>query len=90
MGGVDANGIYLNDIWKTPDGYNWTKLLTNADWRARSGLAVVSMNNLMYVIGGLGSNNQYPYEEYLNDVWMSEDGLTWTECVNKHNIDDLE
>lgn len=57
MGGVDANGIQLNDIWKTPDGYNWTKLITNADWRERSGSAVVSMNNLMYIIGGLGSNN---------------------------------
>ena len=61
--------IYLNDVWYSSDGVNWTQATANAGWPAREGHTSVVFDNKMWVMGGADAS------AYKNDVWYSR-GIT--------------
>jgi hypothetical protein len=78
MGGY--GGSLLNDVWKSADGVNWQKVLSDTasppstQFSEREEHCSVVFNGAMWVIGGLGGG-------YLNDVWKSTDGVNWTNVL---------
>jgi len=66
---------YLNDVWSSPDGQNWT-FLGNAPWAGRDRFASVIFNNQIFVIGGKGHPQSFA------DVWSSPDGINWIQHPN--------
>ena len=71
---------YLNDIWSSEDGANWTIGSGNIGLN-RGYFRAVSLNGKIYIMGGqrLGEffQNVYDTVEY-DDVWSSTDGVSWT------------
>ena len=76
-----------NDVWHSADGVDWTAATTDAPYGARAASAVVVYKDKLWLIGGrVPKANDPPekgYPEYttFNDVWCSEDGLTWTRVL---------
>lgn len=86
--GKDENGFYLDDLWKTSDGTNWT--LVNADMGdmdKRAYHQMVSFDNKLWIIAGRANYHEtLVFEDTTvyeaNDIWVSEDnGVTWTEVA---------
>ncbi len=81
-----AGGVYgfSNDVWSSADGINWTSVLaSNASpgpnqFPPRQALSCLVYNGKMWVIGGGNTS-------YLNDVWSSIDGMTWTQVLANNN-----
>jgi leucine-zipper-like transcriptional regulator 1 len=77
----DGSG-YVNDVWWSKDGVNWTEATHNAPWPARVDHASVVFDNKIWVIGGMSDNPVIKDEVFLNDVWWSADGTNWTEATD--------
>lgn len=58
----------------------WTNVTEQASFTVRSYHSSEIFNNKLWVIGG--GNGSLGFEGYLNDVWCSEDGNTWTEVTS--------
>jgi hypothetical protein len=56
-----------NDVWKSDDGSNWTRVTANAAWPARTGAGFTVLDDRLWVVAGAG----------LRDVWSSTDGRSW-------------
>jgi dihydrofolate reductase len=74
IGGYE--GEYLSDVWSSEDGVTWDKKTDSAQFSGREDFASVVFDDgegeKMWVIGGsVGIGNN------VNDVWSSEDGVTW-------------
>lgn len=71
----------FNDVWSSPDGITWEPATRSAPFSPRSGNAFLSHNGSLWVIGGLSHKETgfYKKDEVCNnDVWSSQDGVTWT------------
>lgn len=77
IGGSNAAGATLNDVWFTSDGATWTQVSTIVGFSPRSGASCLSFANKLWVIGGASSPGVYN-----NDAWSSPDGITWTRQTN--------
>lgn len=66
---------FLNDVWSSTDGINWTQVTANAPWIVRALHVSATFNGRMWVMGGANSNT------FLNDVWSSLDGINWTQAT---------
>ena len=73
LGGYD--GSYLNDVWCSCDGKNWSQVTTPFPFSARSNHASLVFDNKMWVMGGYDGSN------YLDDVWYSSDGTNWNSAT---------
>lgn len=69
-----------NDVWYTSDGKHWELATNNAGWAPRAYHQAAVLNNKLYVFGG---GNYVPEYFALNDVWCTEDGITWTKVCDK-------
>ncbi len=78
MGGV-CPASYLNDVWYSSDGENWTCATTTAPWSARTGHSAVSYDGKMWMIGGGAWGAGF---ETKNDVWSSTDGVSWSDVTD--------
>lgn len=72
MGGKAVDGVFMNDVWSSTDGVNWTLETDGAAWSPRSEHASVVYNSRMWVIGGKTPTA-------VNDVWSSTDGVNWSQ-----------
>jgi len=71
IGGRDDDGL-TNDVWSSSDGIHWDQKPA-APFSARQDHQVVVHGGALWLVGGrLNSHNQY-----LNDVWRSENGADW-------------
>jgi N-acetylneuraminic acid mutarotase len=69
---------FLNDIWSSSDGVAWTNLGTAA-WPARGGHTVVVYQDRLWLFGGANHiASDRSTDGFLNDVWVSDDGVDWT------------
>jgi hypothetical protein len=68
MSGYDDN--YLNDVWWTRDGVNWTQE-PNAPWPGRDRASVIISGNKLIIASGRNLSG------YLNDVWWTSDCRNW-------------
>ena len=78
-GGLDyQTRTFLNDIWYSPDGRTWSKI-GNAAWPARGGHTVVVYHDRLWLFGGANhiAADRSP-DGFVNDVWVSDDGISWT------------
>jgi hypothetical protein len=62
---------FLNDVWSSDDGTNWTQVTAAAPWSVRDSAAVVVLNDSLYLLGGQDKA----------DIWKSSDGQSWTELT---------
>lgn len=88
---------FRNDVWKSTDGQEWEQIKERSepeldslyDWFPRFNHTCVTANHggidYIYLIGGAtqleGFNSTYSMK-YFNDVWRSEDGITWEQLPN--------
>lgn len=59
---------------------DWERVVEHAQWAERVRHKTVVFKNKIWLIGGTissGNSNQLPAESY-NDVWSSDDGITWS------------
>lgn len=62
-GGIDNNDNYLNDVWYSTDGVNWTEATPGTKFTTRNYHSMVVFNNKMYVHGGIDGGT------IRNDAW---------------------
>lgn len=84
IGGYDVtvrgkNDCYREDVYKSADGVDWTLLTDNAPFKGRRGHRAVVLGGSIYVAGGFYSDEETGARGYKNDVWKSNDGITWEE-----------
>ena len=60
-----------NDIWSSPDGSNWTRVVERARWQARTGAGFAVLHDRIWVVAGAGRR----------DLWYSTDGVRWHEAL---------
>ena len=60
---------FVNDVWVSDDGLEWTEVTSAAPWLPRAYPGVVALDDALYMLGGEG----------LADVWQTSDGKQWTE-----------
>ena len=77
-GGCYQDGLkrsFLGDVWSSEDGKSWKQLTSDAPWKARSGLRLVSFKEELYVIAG---EVGFTPDTQLGDIWRSADGgVSW-------------
>jgi len=86
FGGYDSGRMrgdtYLEDVWSSSDGKDWTQVTDSAPWHGRRGHTVTVFDDgtgdALYLVGGYIVNEQTGYRHYGNDVWKSTDGISWT------------
>lgn len=83
FGGIQDNQFACSsDIWYSENGITWTEA-EPAPWPGRCQGKVVIANEKLWLIGGGGEITDEPEAwGLLNDVWSSEDGLTWVEVTH--------
>ena len=69
----NENIIDLNDVWKSSDGVNWTKVTSHAPFSPRGGHSSVVFKNDLYLIGGISQNS---------DIWKTADGVRWVKIAS--------
>ncbi len=60
---------FLNDVWFSDDGVNWTQATAKAPWKPREDHTAIVFNDKIWVIGG-GRGEHI-------DVWSSDNGKNW-------------
>lgn len=87
MGGQTINlnpnivtaGTAYNDVYSSADGVSWKLVTPQAGWSPRGQIiGQVVYGGKMWIIGG----GTYDVRTYLNDVWSSSDGATWTQVTS--------
>ncbi len=63
----------FNEVWKTSDGINWILVNESAPWTGRYWHTVAWFDNKLWVMAGGATSIE------MNDIWYSEDGITWHE-----------
>lgn len=73
------NKKFMNDIWFSADGISWKQAPINAEWQPRKGHTIVVFKNKLWLFGGSnGVASDLSPNNFLNDIWSSEDGKHWT------------
>ncbi|HET7630439.1 MAG TPA: hypothetical protein VFK03_03630, partial [Candidatus Saccharimonadales bacterium] len=77
MGGATGGAFptYLNDVWSSSDGVNWTRATASAGWAGRTSAYHFVYDNKMWIAGG------YDGSGLLHDVWYTSDGANWTRAT---------
>ncbi|RZT96208.1 Kelch motif protein [Ancylomarina subtilis] len=77
---------YFNDVYKSADGINWTKLAVEKPFDACAGHICYVYNDRFYLIGGNVATGEMDESTEIavpsNATWVSEDaGLNWTKVT---------
>ncbi len=98
FGGYDSGrtkgDTYLEDVWSSSDGKEWSLVTDSAPWKGRQGHTVTVFNDgsgdALYLVGGFEVDEKTGYRQYTNDVWKSVDGLNWIQIKNRtYPIEDM-
>jgi len=73
-----------NDVWRSKDGVNWTRLTEAAPWPPRIWFSAVTYRGRIWVIGGASKNKAGNWQNH-GDVWHSADGKQWEQLKTKTN-----
>lgn len=78
-GGMDYEArTFLNDVWSSADGITWSKA-GPAAWSPRGAQTMLVYRDKLWLFGGANhATRSRSTDAFLNDVWVSDDGLTWT------------
>ncbi len=75
------------DIWRSTDGVKWERMVEAAPYGERAASAVVVYQDKLWLLGGKTPGANDPVEKGYgdttthNDVWCSEDGVTWKQLT---------
>lgn len=74
-----AEEALYNDVWCSADGVAWTRVTENAPWSPRGmiGGSVVFQGRVWILGGGTYDTPTTPSRNFYNDVWSSDDGVSW-------------
>jgi DNA-binding beta-propeller fold protein YncE len=83
---VDFGGTAYNDVWSSPNGSTWTRVLANnttpgtTQFPIRTDSRAVVLNNKIFILNGINSNLTSTNDPFASssDVWSSADGASWT------------
>jgi hypothetical protein len=82
VGGDPLRGHYQTDVWTSADGVRWDRVIERVPWAPRALDYVVEFKDKIWVMGGQTIPPFAPEPEaFYNDVWNTEDGVTWTRVV---------
>ena len=83
FGGLDYEArTFRNDIWSSADGIDWTRVGTAA-WSPRGASTIVAYHDQLWLFGGANHlAEDRSTDGFLNDVWSSHDGVTWTQVTD--------
>lgn len=71
--------VHYADVWRSPDGRAWEKVLDDAPWGPRgmiSGAPVLG-GRMWLIGGGTYETPEFQGRVRKNDVWSSADGIAW-------------
>lgn len=71
LSGGYTGSAYLNDVWRTQNGFNWLPVTQATPFTARYLHQMVSFKGYLWIIDGYNGSN-------LNTRYRSVDGSTWT------------
>jgi len=81
-GKVPSSGpLWTNDVWCSVDGINWTLAVSQANWIARRRHSTVVMGNEIWLMGGEMCSATCTEPPKFNDVWISLNGINWTQVT---------
>lgn len=77
--GFDNQLYSISDksVWTSPNGISWNSQ-PKTDWGARHGMRFAFFKNKIWMLGGMKT-----WDDFRNDVWVSEDGKNWTQTISK-------
>ncbi len=79
IGGDPLQGHYQDDVWRSRDGVRWERVCERVPWASRALHYTVAFDDRIWVMGGQTVPQFAPAAEaFYNDVWSSEDGVSWT------------
>ncbi|MCX5751774.1 MAG: hypothetical protein NT099_08970 [Candidatus Saganbacteria bacterium] len=67
---------FIDDVWYSSDGINWTCATAEAAFDRRGYHSSVVFDNKMWVIGGVDNSSTQK-----NDVWYSSNGISWIQAT---------
>ncbi len=75
--------LFINNdsIWSTSDGNTWTEEASSVPWLTREHEIVEFQGKLWLLGGGYDNGPSQPLYYKTNDVWVSEDAVTWTQVT---------
>ncbi len=77
IGGADHWGA-RNDVWLSTNGVVWSVATPDAEWESRYGHCSIVYDGKIWVMGGGKLSGGW---QWFNDIWYSEDGVSWTRAV---------
>ncbi|GGG19590.1 hypothetical protein GCM10011344_20360 [Dokdonia pacifica] len=77
----DDDGTQMMAVYRSNDGFNWDLIATDV-FPIRTAAETVVFNNSIYLIGGTNDSN------FLNDIWTSEDGISWSQVTPSGSFTD--
>lgn len=81
FGGRGPGGAYLNDVWSSTDGTNWTLETDNPGWTGRFAFTAATFihsspaTNQIWIFGGYTKEN---ISDPTNEVYYTNDGVHWS------------
>jgi hypothetical protein len=69
-----------NDVWNSPDGKTWRKVLDRAPWPPRIWSTSAVYRDRIWILGGFRSE---PTWNNFNDIWYSGDGAHWEPLISE-------
>ncbi len=85
IGGDHHQGRYNHDVVSSPDGLNWTVELgpgtTSPPWSPRALQVSGVYDGKLWTVGGQDIVGDPETMVDHNDVWVTEDGVNWTQVV---------
>ena len=63
-----------NDVWSSPDGVTWTRVLEHAPWAERMWFVSREYAGKLWIIGGFSNKEA----KNLAEAWTTTDGINWT------------
>lgn len=76
-----GNDTYFTDVWSSENGVDWVKVNEAAPWKGSFWFNYISWDNRLWMING-GWNYFDKFDNYngnKNEIWSSNDGVTWRE-----------
>jgi hypothetical protein len=67
-----------NGIWYSGNGINWSEIQPKTVFPARSWHSTVVFRDRIWIIGG---NRGTIHDDLTNDVWYSDDGISWVQAT---------
>ena len=69
----------FNDVWSSPDGIRWTRVVRHAPWSRRMWAKAKVHGGRIWLVGGFDNAGD---RKNFNDTWFTEDGKRWRRWVS--------